>query len=221
MKHMAKQPRTETAESAAMQDNRKPQRRCICCRGNGHKGTLLRFGLIQNTLCFDLRKKLPGRGFYVCATKQCLEKAFAGGFKRVTKRDPSDLADSLTAFVQTVLMPGLYKRYGEYLLAGFQSGQLICGADNVEEAAKSDDLGCYILATDASESTQKKYRTNAERKQIPCLGLYCASEYGQMFGKSDKTVLGWKSGRLLEEFIALETAIRRLSSEFEYTPPAP
>lgn len=195
----------------------KPQRRCFCCRSNGHKSALLRFGLIQNVLCFDLRKKLPGRGYYVCATKQCLEKAFSGGFKRIVKRDSTDLAASLPEFVHQILLPGLYKRYRECLLAGFQSSKLLCGADAVEEAAKTEVLACYILATDASESTQKKYRTNADRKDLPCLGLLTSSEYGTLFGKSDKTVLGWKSGPLLDEFMELEIAIQRLSSEFGST----
>ena len=204
--------------SESQADN-KPERRCICCRSNDSKSALLRFGILQNVLCFDLRKKLPGRGYYVCAKKQCLEKAFAGGFKRTTKHDPKEIAPSLPEFVQTVLLPGLHKRYRECLLAGLQSGMLLCGADGVEEAAKNDSLAAYILATDASESTRKKYETNAGRKQIPCLGLYEAAAYGQMFGKSDKVILGWKACKLYKEFSEIEAAIQRLSEEFNENKP--
>ena len=204
----------DKSETTVQSEKHTPERRCICCRSNDHKNALLRFGLIQNTLCFDLRKKLPGRGYYVCASKQCLEKAFSGGFKRAVKRDATDLAASLPEFVENILLPGLYKRYRECLLAGFQSSQIFCGADAVEEAAKSDALACYVLATDASDTTKKKYQTNAERKKLPCLGLLTAADYGKMFGKSDKTVLGWKKGRLFGEFMELESVITRLSSEF-------
>ena len=209
--------RTETIESQADGIAKQPERRCICCRSNDSKSALLRFGLIQNVLCFDLRKKLPGRGYYVCASKTCLEKAFGGGFKRATKHESREIATSLSEFVQMVLLPGLHKRYRECLQAGFQSGMLLSGADSVEEAAKTDRLAAYILATDASESSRKKYETNAERKKIPCFGLYEAAIYGQMFGKSDKVILGWKACRLLKEFSELETAIKRLSEEFRVT----
>lgn len=196
-----------------IQSGSAPQRRCITCRGNGKKVTLLRFALFQNTLCFDLRHKLPGRGYYVCAQRSCLEKAFAGGLKRQTKHDPSEIAADLDSFIRDLLLPGLKKRYSECLLAGFQSHQLLLGADSVEQAAANDQLYCYVLATDASDSTAQKYRTNAERKGLPCIGLLDRAAYGHLFGKSDKVVLGWLPGHLSEEFAAIETAIRRLENE--------
>ncbi|MBO5753974.1 MAG: DUF448 domain-containing protein [Proteobacteria bacterium] len=194
--------------TVAEQETAQPQRRCICCRGNGKKHALLRFAVLNNTLVFDLRKKLPGRGYYVCAQMHCLEKAFKQGFKRVTKHDAAELADNTQSFVREIVLPGLKKRYTECLLAGFQSHQLLLGSDSVEEAAKSDALACYILATDASPSTTQKYRTNAERKKLPCIGLETRAFYGQLFGKSDKVVLGWLSGTLCDEFMSLEMSIR-------------
>ena len=187
-----------------------PQRRCICCRSNGKKHTLLRFAVFQNTLCFDLRGKLPGRGYYVCAQMHCLEKAFAGALKKQTKHDVTEIASDLPTFIQEILIPGLKKRYEECLLAGYQSHQLLLGADSVEKAAQEDRLACYILATDASESSKQKYQTNAQRKGLECCGLCDRAFYGKLFGKSDKVVLGWQPGQLYEEFIALESSIRRL-----------
>ena len=190
-----------------------PQRRCISCRGNGAKYDLLRFALVEGTLCFDLRKKLPGRGYYVCAKKSCIEAAFQKGFKRVTKSASSGLAENAESFIRDILIPGLRKRYSECLLAGYQSHALLLGADSVEDAARSDSLAAYVIATDASESTSTKYRSNAARKNLPCLGLYDRSFYGRLFGKSDKVVLGWLPGHLYEEFSSLEASIRRLESE--------
>ena len=194
-----------------------PQRRCICCRGNGKRVDLLRFAVADGALRFDLRKKLPGRGYYVCAQRHCLEKAFATGFRRVAKRDPSSLSESAASFIETVALPGLRKRHAELLQAGLGCRQLLVGADSVEEAAKLDVLGCYILATDASAATKKKYRMNAQRKGLPCVGLFDRAYYGQLLGKSDKVVLGWLKGSLCDTFLPLETAIRRLSGIPEET----
>ena len=190
-----------------------PQRRCICCRGNGKKVTLLRFALFHDTLSFDLRQKLPGRGYYVCAQRHCLEKAFAGGLKKQTKHDATEIAKDLDTFIRELVVPGLKKRYCECLLAGFQSRQLLLGADSVEQAAQNDELACYVIATDASASTMQKYRMNAERKGLACTGLLDRCTYGRLFGKSDKVVLGWLSGKLCEEFVAIENSIRRLSED--------
>ena len=199
-----------TIEEKKREDEKTPQRRCLCCRGNGKKVDLLRFVVVDGVICFDLRKKLPGRGYYVCAQRHCIEKAFANGFKRVLKRDPSSLGSDAEAFIASVVLPGLRKRYTELLQSGYASHQLLIGSDSVEEAAKSDALGCYILATDASESTKKKYRLNAQRKGLPCVGLFDRAFYGQLFGKSDKVVLGWLRGSLCESFMPIEAAIRRL-----------
>ena len=199
-----------TIEEKKREDEKTPQRRCLCCRGNGKKVDLLRFVVVDGVICFDLRKKLPGRGYYVCAQRHCIEKAFANGFKRVLKRDPSSLGSDVEAFIASVVLPGLRKRYTELLQSGYASHQLLIGSDSVEEAAKSDALGCYILATDASESTKKKYRLNAQRKGLPCVGLFDRAFYGQLFGKSDKVVLGWLRGSLCESFMPIEAAIRRL-----------
>ncbi len=199
-----------TIEEKKREDEKTPQRRCLCCRGNGKKVDLLRFVVVDGVICFDLRKKLPGRGYYVCAQRHCIEKAFANGFKRVLKRDPSSLGSDAEAFIASVVLPGLRKRYTELLQSGYASHQLLIGSDSVEEAAKSDALGCYILATDASESTKKKYRLNAQRKGLTCVGLFDRAFYGQLFGKSDKVVLGWLRGSLCESFMPIEAAIRRL-----------
>lgn len=198
----------------ASRNSEGPQRRCVCCRSSDQQNALLRFGVFQDVLCFDLRKKLPGRGYYVCARRQCLEKAFGGALKRATKKDVSSLAPTVGEFVDTVLIPGLQRRYREYLLAGLQSGQLLCGADKVDAAASSDRLAGYLLATDASESTLKKYRMNAERKGLPCLGLLPSSDYGELFGKSDKVILGWIPGKIWDEFRMLEAAIVQLLADF-------
>lgn len=189
-------------------------RRCICCRSKSQKLGLLRFAVLGGELCFDLRKKLPSRGYYVCAKPSCLKKAFDGVLKRSSKKDTQSIAPNMEQFVKDILLPGLAKRLDECLLAGRQNTSLIMGADSVEQAAKSDMLLGYIVASDASAATAEKYRQNAERK-----GLYYyigtdRSHYGQLLGKSDKVVLGWLRGRLGEEFYELITML----TSFEQDP---
>lgn len=187
-----------------------PSRRCICCRGNGAKFGLLRFGVINGTLIFDVRQKMPGRGYYVCATQNCLKKAWDAGFKKVLKTNPVGLAPSWEEFVKTLLIPGYEKRYRECLLAGRQSGLLLLGSDAVEQAAREDRLACYVIATDASDSTRKKYELNAQRKELPVFGLLDRAEYGKLLGASDKVVLGWcADSQLAREFMNIENVLTK------------
>lgn len=51
-----------------------PERTCIGCRCKKPKAELLRFAFdaVEQRLAFDLRKKLPGRGAYLCRDENCL-----------------------------------------------------------------------------------------------------------------------------------------------------
>lgn len=52
-------------------------RTCIGCRGKFSQKTLLRFASEKDdTLRIDNRKRLHGRGAYVCISQRCIQKAF-------------------------------------------------------------------------------------------------------------------------------------------------
>lgn len=79
-----------------MNKKKVPLRQCIACRSQKNKRELLR--IVRNPdgeLLFDAKGKLSGRGAYLCASAQCLQKAVKGKlFKRHldTELDPSLLA---------------------------------------------------------------------------------------------------------------------------------
>ena len=53
-----------------------PQRKCIACQERGDKKSLIRIVKNkENEIFLDPTGKANGRGAYVCATHQCLEKA--------------------------------------------------------------------------------------------------------------------------------------------------
>lgn len=59
-----------------MKTRKIPMRMCVGCREMKEKRTLLR--IVKNAegiIRFDRVGKAPGRGAYVCRSKQCLEKA--------------------------------------------------------------------------------------------------------------------------------------------------
>ena len=51
-----------------------PTRSCVICREKREQKQLLRFGIIEEDIVFDLNKRLTGRGYYVCDENRCIEK---------------------------------------------------------------------------------------------------------------------------------------------------
>lgn len=76
-----------------MQKQRKtPQRKCIACQERGEKKSLIRVVKNKdNEIFLDPTGKANGRGAYVCATSECLNKAIKSKvFNRSFKMDVED-----------------------------------------------------------------------------------------------------------------------------------
>ena len=51
-----------------------PTRMCVCCRRKGEKDSYFRVAQKDKKYVFDKEMKIQARGFYVCKTKECIEK---------------------------------------------------------------------------------------------------------------------------------------------------
>lgn len=49
-------------------------RMCVCCRRKGEKDSFFRVAQKDKKYVFDKEMKIQARGFYVCKTKECIEK---------------------------------------------------------------------------------------------------------------------------------------------------
>ncbi|MCL2136470.1 MAG: YlxR family protein [Coriobacteriia bacterium] len=53
-----------------------PMRTCVACRHSASKASLIRIvRQADNRLAVDAKGNLPGRGAYICADQDCLERA--------------------------------------------------------------------------------------------------------------------------------------------------
>ncbi|MFH1530364.1 MAG: YlxR family protein [Pseudomonadota bacterium] len=80
-----------------------PVRTCIGCRQKGPKATLLRIVVSDGVPVVDERKRLPGRGAYLCRRERCFLRADKrGGLPRAFRRTPlrggASLADAWRRF---------------------------------------------------------------------------------------------------------------------------
>ena len=100
----------------------------------------------------DLKRKLPGRGIWITATRSALEQAvkgnvFARGFKR-NVRPAADLPEATERLLQQSALDAL-------AIAG-KAGQVIGGFAKVEATIGRDDLKALIHAADAAEDGKRK-----------------------------------------------------------------
>jgi len=66
-----------------------PVRTCIGCRKRGPKATLLRIVVSDGVPVVDERKRLPGRGAYLCRRERCFLRADKrGALPRAFRRTP-------------------------------------------------------------------------------------------------------------------------------------
>ncbi len=52
---------------------RVPERTCVCCRKKSAKSVLLRVVVPEDVLIFDKVQRMPGRGYYLCPEKKCVD----------------------------------------------------------------------------------------------------------------------------------------------------
>lgn len=66
-----------------------PERTCVACGRRRPQAELLRLAWVQDRLEPDPRRRLPGRGAYVCLSAQCAAKLAGGkGLRRAFKSAP-------------------------------------------------------------------------------------------------------------------------------------
>jgi predicted RNA-binding protein YlxR (DUF448 family) len=155
-----------------------PERRCVATGESGGTEGLIRFALgPDGTVVPDLAEKLPGRGVWVTARRDLVEKAvkrnlFARGLKQPAKA-PEGLV--------SLLEQGLARRLTEALAIARKAGLAVSGFDKVKARLKAGPVGALIEAADGSEPQRAKLRPLAG--DAPVVACLTAEELGLAFGR--------------------------------------
>lgn len=158
-----------------------PTRRCVGCGEPALKSELERFVYHDDVgLLYDLRKKAPGRGVYLHADPECVRQAalrggFARGFKRRVIAEPDAILEDLRR--------GIWRRLQESMQVALQSQHLGLGSGAVGDAMKRDEVELVLLASDAGDSTRRKYASNADRKNIPVCDALTGEQMASLVGR--------------------------------------
>jgi predicted RNA-binding protein YlxR (DUF448 family) len=135
-----------------------PERTCVLTRRKGTRDELIRLALgADGSVHPDVRARAPGRGAWIGQSRAELDAANAKGklkgalqraFKVTTLTVPADLGERIEqALRQTAL---------DRLGMEARAGNLINGADKVENAARSGKVALLVHAADASDDGRRR-----------------------------------------------------------------
>ncbi len=178
--------------------NAGPERRCLILRESRAKETMLRFVIApNNTLVFDAAATLPGRGHWLSARGDVIDKAVkTNAFSRAAKQRvevPADLRQqveiSLRARIKNLL--GLARRGGG-AISGF------------EKSREWLDTKAALIVQAADGSIEERARFTGARK-LPVVTAFDAATLGKIFGR-ERTVHAVVAAGKLAAMIEIDAA---------------
>jgi hypothetical protein len=135
-----------------------PERTCILSRRTAPKEELIRLALSPDgEVAPDVRARAPGRGAWIGVDRAELDQANAKGklkaaLQRALKTNDVKVPADLGERTQAALRQYTLDRLGMEA----RSGNLINGADRIENAARSGKVALLIHAADASEDGRRR-----------------------------------------------------------------
>jgi predicted RNA-binding protein YlxR (DUF448 family) len=135
-----------------------PERTCILSRRAAPREELIRLALgPDGQVAPDVRARAPGRGAWIGVGREALDEANAkgklkGALQRAFKTGEVDAPADLGERIQAALRQQVLDRLGMEARAG----NLINGADRVEQAARTGKIHLLIHAADAGEDGRKR-----------------------------------------------------------------
>lgn len=151
---------------------------------------LIRFVVApQGEVIPDLKRKLPGRGLWVSASRQAVAEAvrrnqFTKGFKREVRVAPTLAADTEALLVRSVT---------EALAMAAKAGQVVSGFSKVEGALRLGQAAALIHASDGAADGIRKLdaivRQNAgigdESREFPVVTALTSEQLDLALGRSN------------------------------------
>ena len=185
----------------ARDEAEEPERKCIVSGESQPKGGLIRFVVgPDNSVVPDVAGKLPGRGMYVAADREAIEKAARKNlFSRAAKAQVT-VPEGLTDLVEALVL----RRVIDSLSMARKAGQAVMGLEKVKEWLVNGKARVLIQASDGSEREKSRLRAPAGGY----VGCLTAGEMGLAFGR-DRAIhaalaTGGLGQRVVEEAARLD-----------------
>lgn len=184
-----------------------PERRCLASGRVLPKADLLRFVVgPDGVLVPDLAERLPGRGLWLQARRDMMDKACTRNlFAKAAKRQVR-VPENLPLQVEQLAL----KRCLDLLGLARRAGAVAAGFEKVKSALRAGEVGLLVQADDAAVDGLDKVRALARAvgPKVPQVQFCGAAELGAAVGREAAVHVGIAPGRFAE---SLKREIQRLA----------
>lgn len=194
----------QETDNGPRDDKRGTERLCVVTRKVRPIGELIRFVVgPDGSVVPDLKRKLPGRGVWVTATRPAIEdavkrNAFARSFKAKVQVAP-DLAARLEELLTRSCLDALAMAH--------KSGRVAIGFAKTEAALADKPVTAAIHASDAAADGVRKlagavrHRTEAGMGEILTISAFTSAQLDLALGRSNVVHAALLAGPASEGFI--------------------
>lgn len=179
------------------------ERRCLVTGESGDPGRLVRFVVgPDDQVVADVAGDLPGRGFWLTATRAAVDKAVAKrAFARAARRPvdvPADLADQIDRL--------LARRCLDLLGFARRASQVVAGFEKVREWLEAGRVAVLVEARDGAADGRAKLARLG--RGLPAVALFTSAELSLALGRENVVHAAVAPGRLAERFLAETVRLR-------------
>ncbi|HET6493615.1 MAG TPA: RNA-binding protein [Burkholderiales bacterium] len=164
----------------------------------------------------DVKRKLPGRGIWVTATRAAIADAtksnvFARGFRREV-HVPGDLAEQTERLLERAALDAL-------AIAG-KAGAIVSGFFKVEAALRRDDILALIHAADAADNGKRKLTATLQRNtggkpgEIAVIDTFIGAQLDLALSRPNVVHAALLAGPGSETFLARAARLTRFRTGF-------
>ena len=160
----------------------------------------------------DIKRKLPGRGVWITATREALEESvgkriFARSFKRDV-RVPDDLAALTEQLLARTALDAL-------AIAG-KAGNVAAGFGKTEDALNSNEAVALIQASDAAADGKRKLEAVLRRngRQIPVIDAFSSAQLDLALNRLNVIHAALLAGPVSDTFLARTERFARFRTGF-------
>jgi predicted RNA-binding protein YlxR (DUF448 family) len=161
----------------------------------------------------DLKRKLPGRGLWVSASRKAVAEAvrrhqFSKGFKRDVRAAPSLALDTENLLIRGVI---------DALAMAAKAGQVVAGFGKVEDALSRGQAHALIHASDGAAdgirkldaTARQKAGINDESSQIPVVTVLTSEQLDLALGRSNVVHAALLAGPASKTFLSRSQTLVR------------
>ena len=191
-------PQETPQETSGLPDTEEkgPLRRCVATRESLPKESMIRFVLgPDRVLVPDLAGRMPGRGMWLSARGDVLERALTRGAFMKAARGPVHPIPEL----RETILDGLRRRIRDQVGLARRAGQAVVGFQQAREWLQNGRAALLVEASDGSAPERARL---VGSHGVPVVSVLGAAELGAVFGRDHAVHVAVASGRLAQGILA-------------------